>query len=64
MTPKEKADQLCLTMLSITEWQGSVDKTKEVARNCAIIAVEEIIKAKKIPDPLFWKQVKQKIESI
>jgi hypothetical protein len=64
MTPTEKADQLCLAMLSITEWQGSVDKTKEVARNCAIIAVEEIIKAKKIPDPLFWKQVKQKIESI
>jgi hypothetical protein len=51
-------------MLSITDWQGSVDRTKEVARQCALVAVEEIIKAKKIPDQLFWEQVKQKIESI
>jgi hypothetical protein len=64
MTPQEKADQLCLAMLSITEWQGSIERTKEVARKCAIIATEEIINAKKIPDPIFWKKVKQKIQSI
>jgi hypothetical protein len=64
MTPIEKADQLCLAMLSITDWQGSVDRTKEVARQCALVAIEEIINSRKIPDQLFWEQVKQKIESI
>jgi hypothetical protein len=64
MTPLEKANQLCMSMLSVTGWQGSVDRTKEVAKNCAITTVEEIIESEKIQDQSFWKQVKQKIESI
>jgi hypothetical protein len=68
MTPKEKAKWLVLKYLRIN------NNTKEwfnihIAKQCALIAVDEIIKQESTYDPFFsdinyWQEVKQEIEKI
>ena len=73
MTPKEKAKELVDKF-----WKSCYDKhdiaklVKADAKQCALIAVDEILKAVDNPDETylmkhsvnFWKEVKQEIEKL
>lgn len=64
MTPKEKAIELFDKMLN------EIDKTCDdyfTAKQCALIAVDEIIKDKKMFNQIsveYWEEVKQEIEKL
>jgi hypothetical protein len=66
MTPKEKAIELVNKMLDFTDWH------EEDAKECALIAVNEIIDANPLKfdedeNPLtefWWKLVKDEIEKL
>jgi hypothetical protein len=66
MTPKEKAIELVNKMLDFTDWH------EEDAKECALIAVDEIIDANPLKfdedeNPLtefWWKLVKDEIEKL
>ena len=64
MTPKEKAEQLVEKMYNSALYVAS----KYAAKQCAIIAVDEIIKIEKhhIHDLWveYWQQVKTEIENL
>jgi hypothetical protein len=65
MTPKEKAEELVLTYLRIDnntkEWFN-----KHIAKQCALIAVEEILSANlfNTDENEYWLQVKTEIENL
>lgn len=68
MTEKQKAEELVLKYLRIN------NNTKEwfnihIAKQCALIAVDEIIKQELTYDPSisdinYWQEVKQEIEKL
>jgi hypothetical protein len=68
MTPKEKADELVKKMYAVRS--GSVSMiTLHFAKQCALIAVDEILKDREeidgmrvINDP-YWSKVKQEINN-
>jgi len=68
MTPKEKAEELVKKMYAVRS--GSVSMiTLHFAKECALIAVDEILKDREeidgmrvINDP-YWSKVKQEINS-
>jgi hypothetical protein len=77
MTPEEKAKELvfnfrqyCVTTVSINQYQS--EYTLKYAKQCALIAVDEIIKQltpiEKAPNNksafLYWEEVKQEIEKL
>ena len=68
MTPKEKADELCRKMLYQIEWNSQPSTVKGVAKQCALIAVDEIIKAhvhnEGVSHLKWWEEVKQEIEKL
>ena len=72
MTPKEKAEKLIaqcsLTILSNTGHKLPMDEIKVLAKQCALIAVDEmLIHVDMVDDDAainYWKQVKQEIENI
>jgi hypothetical protein len=65
MTPKEKAKELCRRMLYQIEWNAQPSTVKGVAKQCALIAVDELIKdAKDAEDINYWQEVKQEIEKL
>jgi len=43
MTPKEKAEEICQKMLFQIEWNAQPSTVKGVAKQCALIAVDEIL---------------------
>jgi hypothetical protein len=69
MTPKEKAYELVLRYLRIDnntkEWFNTY-----IAKQCALIAVDEILKAREVSiggfilDGDYWQEVKQEIEKL
>ncbi len=63
MTPKEKAEELVLKYLRIDnntrEWFN-----KHIAKQCALIAVDEIIKVMSDSQDWYWEEVKQEIEKL
>jgi hypothetical protein len=65
MTPKEKAEELVLTYLRIDnntkEWFN-----KHIAKQCALIAVDEILSANlfNTDENEYWLQVKTEIENL
>ena len=59
MTPKEKAEKLYNRMLPKS---GVVFKLQ--AKQCALVAVDEIIKALGTIDKMYWNEVKQEIEKL
>jgi hypothetical protein len=59
MTPKEKAEKLYNRMLPKS---GVVFKLQ--AKQCALVAVDEIIKALGTVDKMYWEEVKQEIEKL
>lgn len=65
MTPKEKAQELYLKM-EATIWGFEVhsDKPKAIAKQCAIIAVDEILNLEELIDWDFWSDVKLEIDKL
>jgi len=69
MTPKEKADELVKKMYEVRS--GSVSMiTLHFAKQCALIAVDEILKDREeidgmrvINDP-YWSKVKEEIKNL
>jgi hypothetical protein len=59
MTPKEKANKLCMTFLMETDIPS-----KAIAKQSALICVDEIVKnTLQVPQVLdYWNEVKQEIE--
>jgi hypothetical protein len=68
MTPKEKANRLCIDFLmDIHTDERDFGMNKEMAKQCALIAVDEIIKTLKPPcltEFDYWQQVKHEIKNI
>jgi hypothetical protein len=69
MTPKEKADKLCIDFLikpNTTDIRFGMDK--ELAKQCALIAVDELIKVSTFfklgEELLYWNIVKTEIEKL
>jgi hypothetical protein len=74
MTPKEKAEELVNKFYNYTScewWEGELGH-KENMKQCALIAVDEIIKAlppfeyglEFVAKIVFWNEVKQEIEKL
>lgn len=65
MTPKEKAQELYLKM-EATIWGFEVlsEKPKAIAKQCAIIAVDEILNLEELIDWDFWSDVKLEIDKL
>ena len=64
MTPKEKAEELVNKFAKLPE-EGSLMwyLSFEIAKKCALIAVDEIIKSNAmLPPNLNWQEVKKEIE--
>ena len=59
MTPKEKAEELVNKY-----WNDIPDTFFEEAIQCALIAVDELIKEVNHSDVGYWKEVKQEIEKL
>mgnify|MGYP003626261986 CR=1 FL=1 len=61
MTPKEKANKLCMTFLMETDIPS-----KAIAKQSALICVDEIVKntlqVSQVLD--YWQEVKQEIEKL
>jgi hypothetical protein len=74
MTPKEKAKELFDKMVFQIEWNAQPSTVNGVAKQCVLIAVDEIINNNsKIPGLLtqdtmhntwYWQEVKQEIEKL
>jgi hypothetical protein len=68
MTPKEKADKLCLRFLIQTTTDIPYGINKTIAKECALIAVDEILNTiMSVYQPetkLFWIEVKKEIEAL
>jgi hypothetical protein len=70
MTAKEKAKELYDKMYLVPELNGSCILTKHTAKQCALIAVDEIINSRpaitdsQIEYKNYWQEVKQEIEKL
>jgi hypothetical protein len=70
MTPKEKAKELVDKMYLVPELNGSCILTKHTAKECALIAVDELIKLYEFENPhrgfkiSYWDDVKTEIEKL
>jgi len=62
MTPKEKARELVDSFKPYSDWNG-FDLQIELlnAKQCALIAVDEILNIGEVP---YWQEVKQEIEKL
>jgi len=68
MTPKEKAKELCLKFekkLFINLYDEDTDYIHNDSKECALIAVDEILETLKIDVRIiYWEKVKQEIEKL
>lgn len=75
MTPKEKAQELIskFVSISLSQYVDLVDGIRiRLAKECALIAVDEILKAVNNPDETYlmkhsvnyWTEVKKEIEAL
>jgi ABC-type amino acid transport substrate-binding protein len=69
MTPKEKAEELVDKFYYIPNSQGIFMMQDYQAKECALIAVDEIIlemNSVMLPNPFkqYWQEVKQEIEKL
>ena len=68
MEPKEKAEQLVNKMFNWIEGGSAIEY--EIARECALIAVDELIEQEKkynngsFYPSNYWNEVKQEIENL
>jgi hypothetical protein len=63
MTPKEKAEELIVKM-STHDRDIHPHCTHYIAKQCALIAVDEVMLALNGYDFYYWQQVKQEIEKL
>jgi hypothetical protein len=59
MTPKEKAEELVEKMII---YHSPDDKDYEAAKDCALIAVDEILETNPYKARNYWQEVKKEIE--
>jgi hypothetical protein len=68
MTPRDKAEELVLKYLRLQEEGSSNWFHKILAKQCALIAVDELIYETQFEVPnirqRYWKEVKQEIENL
>jgi len=73
MTPKEKAIELVnkfnkYTVVCVTHYSnGKMGENKQDAKQCALIAIDEILDSGKDVDEFcdsYWQEVKQEIEKL
>jgi hypothetical protein len=68
MTPKEKANNLCMRFLIQTTTDIPYGINKAIAKECALIAVDEIFKTGLLEgstlgiNKKYWQEVKKEIE--
>jgi hypothetical protein len=63
--PKEKAEELFYKMLSTDKVDSYSFVGSKVAKQCALIAVDEIMPINSNPKAIeYWQQVKQEIEKL
>ena len=60
MTPKEKANELTCKYFNLI----FLDLDYDQAQQCALIAVEEILKTNPYKARNYWQEVKQEIEKL
>jgi hypothetical protein len=66
MTPKEKADDIVRKYSTyVVMWTGGVETGRQNVKQCALIAVDEILSAIgfSVMDE-YWQEVKQEIEKL
>lgn len=67
MTPKEKAEEIVENFYSPIDYNlvGLFSDKNTVAKQCALIAVDEILNGSRyIEDYDYWQEVKQEIENL
>jgi hypothetical protein len=69
MTAEDKARELVLKFYPNVQWKLGQEDCVKRAKNCALIAVDEILKNNKIlfEDVLndqYWEEIKQEIEKL
>ena len=68
MTPKEKAKDLVYKFYPSVQWKLGQEDCLDRAKQCALIAVDEILKILEhsIPEKhtIYWQEVKQEIEKL
>ena len=64
MTPKEKAKELFDKMIYQIEWNAQPSTVKGVAKQCATIAVDEVMSYCPAEQIGYWKEVSQNIEAL
>jgi hypothetical protein len=69
LTPKEKAKELIsihsITILSEVGNYLTINEVKAIAKQCALIAIDEIIKySEEWDDSNYWQEVKYEIEKL
>ena len=62
MTPKEKAKHILWEYLPILEGWKELDSFK--AKQCALIAVDEILLLLPLANRDFWQEVKQELQNL
>ena len=65
MTPKKKAKEIFTRMYNAYDALNKYPMCFDTAKQCALIAVDEIIKSNAmLPSGLNWQQVKTEIEKL
>ena len=69
MTPKEKAEELCGKYYNRLEHTLSIEYVgfdRDIAKQCALIAVDEVLSViwVYLDDVDYWEEVKQEIEKL
>jgi hypothetical protein len=67
MTPKEKAEDIVRKYSTyVVMWTGGVETERQNVKQCALIAVDEILSLfiSECEDTKYWQQVKQEIEKL
>jgi hypothetical protein len=70
MTPKEKAEELFNKYATyVVMWAGDINTTHQNCKQCALIAVDEILKVVSFyndsqAEVIYFKEVKQEIEKL
>ena len=64
MTPKEKALDLVCDFYAISSCDINYGMDWQMAKQCALIAVDEILEECRLERDYFWQEVKQEIEKL
>jgi hypothetical protein len=67
MTPQEKAEDIVRKYSTyVVMWTGGVETERQNVKQCALIAVDEILSLfiSECEDTKYWQQVKQEIEKL